>query len=559
MPSHNENVEGYFLKRAKALLYAIRPPEDEMAKFQKYRRDPVRFCKEVLGIWPHKKQCEILESLCNYKSVSVASGHKCGKSLIWAVMALWFYCCFDGGRVVIMAATDRQVNSIIWKEVRRLTRKSVVPIPNAAEIHLKAAAGLVNPIDDSEIKGYTAKTPEAVAGTSGHSTLYLFDEASGIDDAIFSAMDGNTAGGNSWMCLISNPTKAEGEFYRSHHSQKYDPVTNPHGYYAIHMSCYDSPNVTGEWKDMYHWVTGIGWVQNTEPIPGLAQPEYIEKMKHKYGEDSWDFQVRVLGLFSAAEDAKIFPRHLLEEAHERWLDDEDSRKLGGNYKPPEGRLYIGCDPAGYAEGGDQSGFAVRRGNKILELTGQRGLSPEAHIVKIQGLILQHAISSDKTLKPIVVIESEGNAGWEVYKCVNDHAHATGEFEVFRLKTSDKAVREPHIYDRIRDELWMCGAFWLRRDKGMLPPHSHIDDDLHAAEWAPGINGLLKATPKTDLKQLLGRSPDIGDAFLMCCWEPMYLKMGTNVHVEQAPPPTAYEGIQHVNTTMSPYEGMRAWQ
>jgi hypothetical protein len=548
MPSHNESLESYFGKRCRQKATELQPKESPSDAVYRYRNDPVGFAKDILGIWPSKKQAEILNAILANKQVSVASGHKCGKSCIWAVIAWWFYCSFDGGRVVIMAATDRQVNGIIWKEIRKLGRKARVPLPNIKDIHISASAGITNPKDDSEIKGYTAKTPEAVAGTSGHATMYLFDEASGIDDAIFSAMDGNTAGGNSWMCLISNPTKAEGEFYRSHHTQRQTP-DNPYGYYAIHMSCFDSPNITGEWKEMPEWDSDAGeWKQREAMIPGLAMPEYPPKMKAKYGEDSWDYQVRVLGLFTAAEDAKIFPRGLLHDAELRWYDD-----AAWIDEPAIGRLYIGVDPAGAGEGGDQSGFCARRGRKVLELFGRKGMSSAAHIVQLQGMIETHGKPGET---PIICIESEGEAGWEVYNAVRDHGVKSKEWETARIRTSQKAQREPDIYHLVRDELYTNARSWMRAN-GAIPSHGQLGDDLHVAEFKDNA-GKLKVLDKKEMKQLLNRSPDIGDAFLLSCWEPAMYRMIEDTTPAAPPIHNPYRGQMVVDSPMNPYAAMKPW-
>ena len=472
------------------------------------------FAREILGILPWSRQAEIFEALAEWKRIGVVSGHKTGKSTALAIIALWFYCSFSNARVVITATSDRQVNGIIWREIKRLARGALVEIPGVRDIAIRAGTGLTDPSTLSEIRGYTAKETEAIAGTSGDYILYLVDEASGVEQAIFDAIEGNRAGGNAWVFLISNPTRADGEFYDAFHKASHKALGKA-GYFNIQISSEESPNVTGEWSSLdFYDRAERTWKKRTKPIPGMAAPEWIEEKRRAWGEDDPRWKIRVLGLFCVAEDSKIFGAGMLLEAQARWLD-----------APQGGRLWIGVDPAGDGEGGDESGFAVRRELRVLELRARSGLSPEAHIAEVQDLIASHPTKG--TSKPCVIIESEGSAGWDVYVKFREHAARTGEFEVARMRTSDRAVRQPLIYDRMRDELAAVARAWLRAG-GAIPDSEKLYDDLHALAFFSDIRGRLKLTPKKELRKLLGRSPDVGDAFCLCCWEPLSARMADEV-------------------------------
>lgn len=498
-----------------------------------YREDPVEFAKQVLGIWPSRKQCEILRSVSKGQRVAVASGHKVGKSTSLAMLALWFYCSFPGARVVITATTDRQVNGIIWREIKRLVRNSRLPIPGAYEIKIRAAGGLDDPSNFAEIRGYTAKEAEAIAGISGEYILYLVDEASGVAPEIFEAIEGNRAAGNAWVFLISNPTRASGEFFDAFHSKSSQYIT-------IHIDSRESPNVTGEWREMQVWDRDRGeWLPRTSRVPGLASPEWVAEKLRDWGEDDPIFKVRVAGSFCVAEEAKVFQLALITAAQEKWADTE-----------PTGPLQIGVDPAGDGDGGDESGFCARRGYKVLELRARSGLSPAGHVVILQELIAEHG---DGTT-PIVTVESEGEAGWKVYVFLKEHAERTGEFRVMRVRTSDRAIRQPLIYDRVREELWANARTWVK-EGGTFPPHAKLEKDLHAPEFSSDIRGRLKLTPKRELRILLGRSPDLGDAFVLSLWEPRgFAGGGTPI----ASPRIEVE-IGENAPTMDPWAGLDAWR
>lgn len=516
------------------------------------------------------RQCEILSAFAEWQRVSVVSGHKVGKSTMYAVLALWFFCTMPESRVVITATTDNQVNGIIWREIRRLVKRAAragIQIPGANNIHELARSGLVNPADLSEIKGYTAKQAEAIAGVSGPAILYLVDEASGVVDFIFQAIEGNRAGGNAWVFLASNPTRGDGEFYDSHHSKSHD-VLGKHGYRAFHVDSRESPNVTGEWQTLEEWresKPGGGdwaWRERTKMIPGMAQPGWVEEKIREWGEDSALFKIRVAGLFVAAEEGKVFPATLLAEAVARHGE-----------AVADGRLYIGCDPAGDSEGGDASSFCARRGLRVLEFRGRSGMSVQAHLAEIDDIIATHKLDKGERTKPIVCIDAEGKVGWDVYVALREHGERSQGFEVCRVRSSEKARRQPLLFDRWRDELYANGRAFLR-DGGSIPDHARLQKDLHAASWYQNDHGRQKATHKDDLRKLLGRSPNDGDSFLLAVWEPTAARQedeetrpaqaaaarakAITTATPVAPSMGVHEDDYELGGGINPYAGARQW-
>jgi phage terminase large subunit len=490
----------------------LQPLKTSADTVREYRDDILGFARDVLGVQPWSRQAEILRAVLSHKRVSVVSGHKVGKSTALAIVALWFYCSFPGARVVIMATTDRQVNGIIWREIKRLVRNSRIPIPGADEIHQRALAGLENPADFAEIKGYTAKEAEGAAGVSGSHILYLIDEASGVDQRIFEAIEGNRAGGNAWVFLISNPTRAEGEFYDSHHSKRLHlDAADSTGYFCIHIDSRESPNVTGEWRELQEWDPERGeWRLWREPIPGLADPEWCAEKLREWGADSVLFLVRVAGVFVAAEEAKAFPVALLADATERRLATDAT-----------GRLWIGCVPAGEGDGGDESAFSARRGLRHLEVRARRALSNEAHLAELKDLFALHGDPAVK-LRPVVVLDTDGEVGWRLFVFLREYADRTRDFELVRIRAQGKPVHKPQVYMTARDEIAANARDWLRAG-GTLLEHTKLHADLAAYEFQAGTLNRLKLISKRDLRAKLGRSPDAGDAFMLSCWEPTALR------------------------------------
>jgi len=474
----------------------------------RYQKDPVAFAREVLGVEPWSKQREILEAVRDHKRVAVVSGHKVGKSRTDAIAALWFYCSFPDARVVLSSVTSRQVDQILWRELCKLRKGAKRAIDG--EIHELARSGL-KAADFREIVGFTAKEAEAVAGISGQNLFYILDEASGIPDAIFEAIEGNRAGG-ARVLMTSNPTRTDGAFFDAFHDKA-------RFYKTVSVSSEESPNV----------------IAGREIIPGLALREWVEEKREEWGEDSPLFKVRVKGEFCLGEDGKIMSLHAITESEARWVETRG-----------EGRLQLGLDPAGETGSGDETACVWRRGKKVLGLVALRGLSPEAHVVHVAGLISTHRVRGER---PLVVCDKNG-LGAKICRLLRERGEEDG-FDVVGVSSSDKAIREPKRYWHMRDELHANAAQWIR-DGGALLEDAKLAKELHAPSWIQMVNGPSKVTPKIDIKKLLGRSPDRGDAFLLSVWEPTsYAPVVANER------PAAAPEIEDA-TGMDPYAAMDTW-
>lgn len=474
----------------------------------KYQQDPVAFFREVIGVDPWHRQREIIEAVRDNKRVTVKSGHKVSKSHTATGIALWFYCSFPDARVVMTSTTSRQVDDILWRELKMMRARSGVcvackevnksrgphdqilaPCEHSAiidgEIGELARTGLKS-FDFREIKGFTAREAEAVAGISAPNLLYILDEASGIREEIFEAIEGNRAGG-ARIVMFSNPTRTRGEFYDSHNSKS--------EFYSCHtISSEETPNV-------------VYGDDDPRAIPGLASREWIEEKKKEWGVDSPMFKVRALGEFAELEEGKIFSLHDIAEAEERLAET-----------PRDGRLFIGLDPAGDGENADESAWAIRRGQSLYDLIAMRGLTKEALLMHTLALCRKH---QNKREIPVLVLDREGKVGAEVYGFFLAFLATKKEepFQLIPVRASDRSPRNPTVYDRMRD--FMAGNLldWLR-EGGAIVSDTKLVQELHLFEWIEQERtGRVKITRKDEIRKELGRSPDRFDAVCLCVWEP----------------------------------------
>lgn len=494
--------------------------------FEGYRTDPGGFHRDVLGTTPWEAQIEIAQAVNECDFVTVRSGHGIGKSFIAGGTGLWFLATRPPESIVILTApTYKQIQEVLWKETRLRYLKAKRSL--GGRIAKKAATGL-RWVDGRAMFGVTATEAESFAGIRAPTMLIIADESSGVKDEIFTALTGNMAGGAK-MLLLGNPTKTSGYFHRSHTTDvQFEPPTGK----RIHVPSTRSPNVVAG-----HIV-----------IPGLVTAEWVEARKIEWGEDSPLYKCRVLGEFVELEEGRVFTNDMIFTAERRWWDNEKVT--------PKGRLVIGLDPAGESGDGDESAFASRIGKRVLGLLALRGLTPDAHVVTVLGLIREHRRGGKE--RPLVVVDRDGIIGAKVYAAlVAYQSQNEDEFEVLGVRGGERAKRRPKDVNLVRDEVWLNLADAMR-DGLELPEDVKLARDLSAIQLEQHISGRSKVTDKDTLRKALGRSPDRGDAVALTAWgRDEDSAERTPVREARAQAPDPYEA--EPERVMDPYAALERWR
>lgn len=435
----------------------------------------------MFGLTVWSRQGEVLRAARDNDRVSVRSGHKVSKTTSAAILAWWFTFDEEGrpqARSIITAPTGRQVSEIVWREVVALHTRAAkrgyrLPLPGT-----RPGTG-VRWGDGREVVGFTIDEgePEAIAGFSGAHILFILDEASGIDDRVFEALDGNAAAGARFF-IISNPTRTSGAFYESQQSGS--------DYKALHIASTESPNVTGE-----------------ASVPGLATPEWVAKMREKYGAGSLFEAVRVNGEFPSGADDEVFGAVLVRESMRRALPEAHD---------PEA-LVCGLDVAEF--GGDANVLAPRRGRRhgpLLRLAQGDSFS-----------VAGQALRAVRKLKrpgerPVINVDATG-VGAGVVAALNSESF-TWDGEVFRPRSevsvtavkTGAGARDAKTYANLRAELHFVLKEHMKA--AALPDDRELDEDLRAPRYLLDRDGRVLVEPKLKIRGRLGRSPDAGDAVIL---------------------------------------------
>jgi phage terminase large subunit len=449
--------------------------EQEILALADSLADPVFFAEHVLGVEPWSKQKEILRAVQHHNRIAVRSGHKVSKSHSMAVLALWWAITMPDARVALTSASFQQVVKILWREISGMYRKADLRVPLGGQLYRDPSSGLIFP-NGNEIFGFSTDQPERAAGISAANLLYIVDEASGVQENVFEAMEGNMAAGAK-MVLTSNPTRMVGTFFDAFHSKsKY--------WKCIHISSRNSPNVTGERK-----------------IPGLAGPEWIKEKAEEWGEGSPMFQVRVEGNFPGPGDNSVIGLALATEAKIRWANASTM-----------GPLRIGVDVARYGE--DETVIQPVRGFKALEPVTGLNMNGQQVAAKVMETIERLKRPTDD--KVYVKIDIIGlGASPADFLGVMDRAKDSGV--VVRPVNVANASDKPEIYADLRSQLCFDLKEWFEAG-GAISDDEKLIQEIVAATYELDAKGRNRVLGKKAERKLLGRSPDRRNALELAIYE-----------------------------------------
>lgn len=456
--------------------------DDELAlsppPLPEYADRPIDFFREILGVEPwaaavpgQTGQIDILRALPKHKSIAVRSGHKVGKSTLAAGVAIWWFCTRAGARAVLTAPTARQVRIVLWREIRRLYRvarrrarvKGRVLGPDPSK---DPSSGILAD-DGREILGFSTDDPDRFSGISGPHVLYIVDEASGVDEPIFEAIEGNRAGG-AYLLLFSNPTQTSGKFYDAFHRER-------EVFHCLHISSEHTP-------------------ANDNAIPGLATRAWVEERRRIWGPDSAIYAVRVRGDFPEQASDAVVALRLLERALADWP-----------VATYDGPLQLGVDVAEY--GDDDTVIQPRRGNKTyhpIVLRSMDAVDIAGHVVEVvRELRAEGEI-------PVVNVDTIG-VGAGVFA----NLQRSNEITVVDIKGSYAATDER--FHNLRAQLHFALRDWLN-EGGTLHPDTELEGEIVAPRYHYDARGRYQVESKDDIKARLRRSPDRMDALQLAVYQ-----------------------------------------
>ena len=166
---------------------------------------PLDFARNVLGVQLWSKQEEVLSALLEHRRVAVKSGNGLGKGFSAAVALLWFLHAHQDAAIVLSTApTFRQVRHILWRQVHRLYR------PASEILGGKMLDTRWEISSDRYAMGLSAENADQFQGFHSPNMFIVVDEAEGVSDEIYEAIEAVMTSASPLLLLIGNPTNGVG-------------------------------------------------------------------------------------------------------------------------------------------------------------------------------------------------------------------------------------------------------------------------------------------------------------------------------------------------------------
>ncbi len=424
----------------------------------------------------------MLSALPDNQRIAVKSGNGLGKGFCASVAVLWFLYTHDPAVVLSTAPTFRQVQHVLWRQIRQLHRRAKDTLGG------KLIATRWDLAEDRYAMGLSADTADEFQGFHSPNMFIVLDEAEGVSDEIYEAIEGVMTSAECRLLLIGNPTTVTGVFRRAFHEES-------HLYYNVTISALDSPNVTA------------GKVQ----IPGLTTARWVKERKEIWGEDNPLYRARVLGEFpDLAEDALIRLSEI-EAAGQREKPSsgvepaaDQSKNASPHPAPTEyEELVLAVDVARF--GSDRSVILRRRGQRVEEIRTFQKLDT----MQLTGWVA----AAIQEFQPDRVCIDEIGVGAGVVDRLREQGYQVKGINVARWARQDKlfANLRAEGYWRLR-ELFATGTI-------SIPTDSRLMGELAALRYSYDSQGRIIMESKEAMRQRGQASPDVADALMLAFVDP----------------------------------------
>ena len=487
--------------RSVAARKAAPPQNDHIQNQRAFRRDPLKFAQRVLNVRPWQKQREILNAVANNRKVAVRSCNGAGKTFTAAITTLWWLISYDNAIVITTAPSERQVKELLWREIRRLY------MPHRETIGGKLTRTRLDFSPTRYAYGFSTNTEDRFQGFHSGNILVIVDEASGVDEFIYYAIDGILTTQNAKLLMIGNPHGLAGTFYDAFHK-------NRKQFHTVHISAFDTPAFTEagitpeniadmEYPDPVDDPDVIpaentvipadaGTQGNINPTPathkiplGLSTPLWALSTFNEFGPQSSVYQTRVLGQFPEEANDTLIPLRDVEAAVKR-----------PHVVQPDDKPIMGVDIARF--GDDKTVIIVREGMRVTHIEELR----KSDLVNTTGRVL--TVAKDFNVKNIIVDEVGIGAGVLDTLKVDKKYTTTGLNGGARADNAEKyANLRAQVFDGLRQR-FADGDISIPNDPELI-------SQLAALTYRYNARGQLLLESKDVIKSHGRQSPDKADA------------------------------------------------
>lgn len=433
---------------------------------KRWREHPVAFVREVLKVEPDAWQLDVLEAFPHHPRLAMKACKGPGKTALLSWLAWNFLVTRPHPKIAATSITSDNLADGLWTEMSLWQGKSSL----LKETFEWQKTRIVNR-EHRETWWMSARTwpksgnatqqSDTLAGLHADYLLFLIDEAGGIPDAVMAAaeagLSGSRGGGGkeAHIVMAGNPTHLEGPLWRACTSE----------------------------RDLWH-VTEITSDPDDPKRTPRVSAQWAREQIAKYGRDNPWVLVNVFGRFPPSSlNSLIGPDEVREAMRRHYREDAYSFAA----------MVLGVDVA--REGDDSSVIFPRQGVVAWVPTVLRNVDT------IQGAGMVARQWTDRKADAVFIDNTGGfGGGWIDQLRVLRHQPTAVHF-------SGKA--DDPRYANKRAEMWFRMCEWIKGG-GALPESPELVAELTTPTYF-FTGDRLQIEDKDQVKERLGRSPDLADA------------------------------------------------
>jgi hypothetical protein len=389
--------------------------------------------------------------------IAVKSGRGIGKTATEAWLILWLMSTRPQFAGFATANTGDQLDDKLWRELSLWHTRSI------NKHWFQWTATRFYQVDNKSTWGVDAlkwsqNNPDALGGlhNAGRGQCAIVDEGSGVPAEIYDVIDATMTDPDSFVFVFANPLRKTGRFY-----ELFTRFSHRWLNYTVDARKAKAANQNKIKQDIDDW-----------------------------GLDSDYIRVNVLGEFPRQDADTLIPLPLIDSAKVRKAEGCE------RYRP-----VWGLDVARF--GDDRTALCIRRHRKLESIEAWRGLDTMQTAGRVKAMWDDCPLDDRPGMIVVDVI-------------------GVGAGVVDRLREMDLPVRALNVsespaikskFHRLRDEMYWKGREWFET-LAVECADAAVGAELGDVMFSYTSSGQIKVEAKDQIKERLGRSPDIGEALLL---------------------------------------------
>jgi phage terminase large subunit len=457
-------------------------PDAVRAEMQHWYDDPIYFARKELKMEPDPAQVDLLTAFADpsIQRIAIKSNKGPGKTAGLAVCAWNFLATRKHPRMAACSISKDNLMDNLWPELAKWQRHS-----KYLSTKFKWTKSRIFSIDHPETWWLSARswsqTAEkeqqslTMAGLHSDNTLALFDESGGIPDGVMATGDATlaTIGGEHRIIQTGNPTHVEGPLYRA---------------------------CTTE-RQLWHLIEITGDPDDPKRSPRISI-QWAREQIEKYGKDNPWVLVNVFGQFPPGSITSLLGPDEVSTAMQRHLQT--------TMYSHEAKI-LGVDPGRF--GGARSVIFPRQG---LAAHAPVVLRPNRTQKDWTGAFAGRIGQAfEKWGADVCFIDDTGGWGAGILDTL-----VAGGYNAIGVGFAANAL--DRRYQNRRAEMHFAAADWVKKG-GALPFLPELQREATATNY--WFRKTFQIEEKEQVKEKIGESPDLWDAFVLTFAQPVAPRTG----------------------------------